>query len=111
MEEPQDARLVWKLANPPLGFPCGSVLKNLPAYAGDMKIPWSRKCQLSPVFLPGKFHKQRSLVGSSPWGHKGLDMNQRLSTHTKFLFWSCHLQVATLMRTTIPFFPRILELV
>ena len=86
MEEPQDARLVWKLANPPLGFPCGSVLKNLPAYAGDMKIPWSRKCQLSPVFLPGKFHKQRSLVGSSPWGHKGLDMNQRLSTHTKFLF-------------------------
>ena len=34
------------------------------------KIPWSRKWQPTPVFLPGKFHGQRSLVGSSPWGHR-----------------------------------------
>ena len=34
------------------------------------KIPWSRKWQPTPVFLPGKFHGQRSLVGDSPWGHK-----------------------------------------
>ena len=27
------------------------------------KIPWSRKWQSTPVFLPGKFHGQRSLVG------------------------------------------------
>ena len=27
------------------------------------KIPWSRKWQPAPVFLPGKFHRQRSLVG------------------------------------------------
>ena len=27
------------------------------------KIPWSRKWQLAPVFLPGKFHGQRSLAG------------------------------------------------
>ena len=26
--------------------------------------------QPTPVFLPGKFHVQRSLVGYSPWGHK-----------------------------------------
>ena len=32
------------------------------------KIPWSRKWQPTPVFLLGKFHGQRSLVGSSPWG-------------------------------------------
>jgi len=25
---------------------------------------------LTPVFLPGKSHGQRSLVGYSPWGHK-----------------------------------------
>ena len=25
------------------------------------KIPWSRKCRPIPVFLPGKFHGQRSL--------------------------------------------------
>ena len=24
----------------------------------------------NPVFLPGKFHGQRSLVGYSPWGRK-----------------------------------------
>ena len=32
------------------------------------KIPWRRKSQPTPVFLPGKFHGQRSLVGYSPWG-------------------------------------------
>ena len=26
-----------------------------------------------PVFLPEKFHGQRSLVGYSPWGQKELD--------------------------------------
>ena len=51
------------------------VVKNLPAsarcerpwfhpWAG--KIPWRRKWQHAPVFLPGKFHRQRSLVGYSP---------------------------------------------
>ena len=29
-----------------------------------------RKRQPTPVFLPGKSHGQRSLVGYSPWGHK-----------------------------------------
>ena len=30
------------------------------------KIPWGRKWQLTPVFLPEKFHGQRSLVGYGP---------------------------------------------
>ena len=30
----------------------------------------------TPVFLPGKFHGQRSLVGYSPWGHKESDMTK-----------------------------------
>ena len=34
------------------------------------KIPWSRKQQLPPVFLPGKFHGQRSLAGYSPWSNR-----------------------------------------
>ena len=38
------------------------------------KIPWRRKWQLIPVFLPGKSHGQRSLVGYSPWGCKEADM-------------------------------------
>ena len=29
------------------------------------KIPWSRKWQPAPVFLPGKFHGQRSLASST----------------------------------------------
>ena len=45
------------------------------------KIPWSREWQHTQVFLPGKFHGQRSLVGYSPWGRKESDMTERL-THT-----------------------------
>ena len=34
------------------------------------KISWSRKWLPTPVFLPGKFHGQRSLVGYGPdWAH------------------------------------------
>ena len=33
------------------------------------KIPWRRKWQPTPVFLPGECHGQRSLVDYSPWGH------------------------------------------
>ena len=31
-----------------------------------------------PVFLPGKFHGERSLVGYSPWGRKELDTTEQL---------------------------------
>jgi len=52
------------------------VVKNLPANVRDMrdvdlipgfgKIPWSRKWQLTQLFLPGECHRYRSLVGYSP---------------------------------------------
>ena len=51
-----------------MGFPSGSVVKNPPKYRrwGRRsfspwvgKIPWRRKWQLTPVFLPGKSHGQR----------------------------------------------------
>ena len=42
------------------------------------KIPWRRKWQPSPVFLPGKFHGQRSLVGYSRWDCKESDMTEQL---------------------------------
>ena len=45
------------------------------------KIPWSRKWPPTPIFLPGKFHGQKSLVGYSPWGHKELDTTEHLCTH------------------------------
>ena len=46
------------------------------------KLPWRRKWQPTPVFLPGKSHGQRSLAGYSPWGHKELDRTEATNTHT-----------------------------
>ena len=37
---------------------------------------WRRKWQPTPVFLPGKFRGQRSLVGYSPLGCKESDMTE-----------------------------------
>ena len=45
------------------------------------KIPWRRKWPSPPVFLPGGFHGQRSLVGCSPWGCKEPDMTEHASIH------------------------------
>ena len=51
------------------------------------KIPWWRKWQPITVFLPGNFHRERSLSGYSPWGHKDLDTTERLShTHGSRLY-------------------------
>ena len=43
-------------------------------------IPWRRKWKPTPVFLPGKSHRQRSLVSYNLWGHKELDKIEQLST-------------------------------
>ena len=58
--------------------------------AGDLDlIPGLRRSpgdgnrQPTPVFLSGKSHGQRSLVGDSPWGRKGPDTTQRLNTHIR----------------------------
>ena len=61
------------------GFSGGSVVKNPPASAGDRfdtwvgKIPWRKKWQPTPVFLPGKSHRQRNMACYSPWDSKDLD--------------------------------------
>ena len=46
------------------------------------KIPWRRKWQPIPLFLPEKSHGQSSLTVYSPWGRKELDMTEQLSMHT-----------------------------
>ena len=61
------------------------------------KIPWNKKWQPTPVFLPGKLYGQRSLVDYSPWGLKESEMTERLSsddnisTVGRFLRFSCDL--------------------
>ena len=58
------------------------MVKNLPAMQETRldpwisKIPWRKEWQLTPVFLPGEFHGQKSLVGFDPRGCKGLDMTE-----------------------------------
>ena len=43
-----------------------------------------KKWQATLVFLPEESYGQRSLVGYTPWGHKELDMIERLThTHTQ----------------------------
>ena len=56
--------------------------KNLPAmqetwvqFLGQ-EDPVEREWLLTPVFLTGEFHGQRSLVGYSPWGRKELDTTE-----------------------------------
>ena len=49
-------------------------------------IPWRRKWQPTPVFLPGKTQEQRSLVGYRPWGHKELVTSELLSMNVSFMF-------------------------
>ena len=71
------------------------MVKNPPASAGDMRyvssIPELERSsgvgngKNTPVFLPGKSHGQRSLVGYSPWGCRELDMTERLSRQTGVL--------------------------
>ena len=61
-----------------IGFPGGSGVKNLTANAGDVgdtgSIPGSGRspgvANSNPVFLPGKFHGQRSLAVYNSWGCK-----------------------------------------
>ena len=67
------------------GFPGSSDSKESACNVGDSglipgfwKIPWGRKWQPTPVFLPGKSHGQRSLAGYSPWGHKESEMTEQL---------------------------------
>ena len=66
------------------------IVKNLPVKVEDRrhgfdpwvgKNPWRRKWQPTPIFLPGKFHGQRSLVGYSPWGPKESDWTEHPHRH------------------------------
>ena len=41
-----------------------------------------RQWHPTPVLLPGKSHRWRSLEGCSPWGRWGLDMTERLLFHS-----------------------------
>ena len=91
----KDTRCI-KLQNKPQkiqlrGFPGGSVVKNLPANAGEVgSIPGSgrhrgEEMATHSVFLPGKSHRQRNLTGYSPRGHQESDTTESLNnSNNKF---------------------------
>ena len=54
------------------------------------KIPWRSKYQLTPVFLPGKSHGQKSLAGYNPWG--GKRVGRDLVTEHRCMIVSIHIQ-------------------
>ena len=68
-------------------FPGGSDGKESACNVGDLglvsglgKILWRKKWQPTPVFLPGEFHRQRSLACFSPLGCKELNMTEVTDT-------------------------------
>ena len=77
-------------------FPGGSVVKNPPAkqetwvWSWVGKIPWRRKWQPPPVFLPGNSYGQRSLAGHRPWGGKraGPESATEQLLHYRLIFYS-----------------------
>ena len=68
------------------------LVKNPPANAGDTRDtrsisgqqdPLEEEMATAPVFLPGEFHGQRSLVSYGPWGYTESDTIDGLThTHT-----------------------------
>ena len=79
-----------------VGFPAGSGVKNPRVNAGAAgSIPGSgrsprRKWKPTPVFLPGKSHGQRSLVGYIPWDHKsvGHNLGTKQQQHLQGEIWT-----------------------
>ena len=59
-------------------------------------IPWRKKQQPTPAFLPGESHGQGSLAGCSPWGCQKLDTIECIThslcvflcTSSNFLNWT-----------------------
>ena len=86
-----------------LGFPGGSVVKNLPTNAylipGSGRSSGQRKWQYTPIFSPGKSHGERGPAGYSPWAHEraGHDLatkqQQQQCVHIHPYFSSLHFKM------------------
>ena len=72
------------------------MVKNLTANAGDKrhgfnpwvgKIPWRKKWEPTPVFLPGESHGQGSLMSYDPRGCKESDKTE-VTAHSTYGFWT-----------------------
>ena len=67
---------MWGFPGGPGGEECTSQCRRHKRHEFDSwvgKIPWRRKWQPTPVFLPGESHGQKSLAGYNAWGCKESD--------------------------------------
>ena len=73
-------------------------------------LHWSRKWQPTPVFLLGKSHGHRNLLGYSPWGHRVRHDCATQHTHTqksgseikgKIIKSYCQLKIKLLRNTSV----------
>ena len=70
----KSSSFLLSINKPCKGFPSGSVCEESACQCRRRGFdPWRRAWQPTPVFLPGESHRQRSLVGYSPWGGKESD--------------------------------------
>ena len=69
-----------------MSSPMAQIVKALPAMWEFGEIPWRREWQPTPVFLPGKSHGQRSLASYNSWGHKELDITERLTQSYEYIY-------------------------
>ena len=65
------------------------MVKNLPTKGGDVSSVLGLRRSPGegngnpPLFLPGEFHGQRSLMGYCPWGCKESDITEWLNSNNK----------------------------
>jgi len=61
---------------------------------GSERPLWRRERQPTPVFLLGKSHGQKSLVGYSPWDRKKSDTTEKLKKKTQRVYlWQIRVDV------------------
>ena len=88
-----DCLCIWLVGESPVGFlfpkirayPDSSAGKESACTADPWiwNIPWRRKWQPTPEFLPGKSHGRKSLEGSSPQGRKESDTTKHENEQMK----------------------------
>jgi len=62
-------------------------LRSRLASAGDaVSIPgWGRSPGEENIFLPGKSHRQRSVEGCSPWGHRSVTYDLATENNKEYI--------------------------
>ena len=78
--------LPWWLSSKEYACSAGEMCRRCGFNSWVVKIPWRRKWQPTPVFLPGKSHGQRSLVGYSPWDCKRVGYSLVTKTQHKQMY-------------------------